>query len=148
MRRGILGLVVFLTYYFLYLWLLKTQNPTWPENVLEDRAFPAACTALFLAAVLSGLLLILFAKPPSRFWTGAEKLYPAFDRRPAWLALLIIVVFGVALAFPALEEFLGLVALKPWEYLLLVGLVALWGWLLRTCWRGHWLEVLFNSKGS
>mgnify|MGYP001030256562 CR=1 FL=1 len=144
LSRVILGLVVFLTYFFLYLWTLKAQNPTLPENALEAQAFPAARTALFLAAVLSGLLLIPFVKPPAHFWVGGEKL--SSDKRPAWLALVIMVFFGMALALPAFQEFLGLVTLKPWEYLLLVGLVALWSWLVRTGWRRNWLEKVFNIK--
>lgn len=140
LSRAVMGLAVFLGYYFLNFWTLKTQDPALSESALEATAFGEARTALFLVAVLSGLLLILFAKPPSRFWTGGENLSP--DRRPAWMALLIMLVFVFILAFPPLHGFLGLVALKPWDYLLLVGLVALWGWLLRACWRGNWLGPL------
>jgi cation-transporting ATPase E len=142
LTRVVLGLGVFLAYYVVNIWTIKAQNPAWPEAALEAQAFPIARTALFIVSVLSGLLLVLFVKPPSLAVTGGRNL--ARTLRPAGMALVIVVVFGAALAFPFVQDFLELSALSVIDFLLLAGVVGLWGCLIQAWWRGHWSERILQ----
>ena len=101
-----------------------------------------ARSALTTVTVLCGLVLILFVEPPTPAWAGGDVL--SGDRRPAFLALGMLVVFGIVLAVPALRAFFELTLLGVSDYLLLVGLVLVWALLLRTAWRARLLERLLE----
>jgi cation-transporting ATPase E len=57
------------------------------------------------------------------------------DKRPAYLVTILLLVYGCILAVPIFSKFFELTPLVWWNYLLLIGLAALWGLLVRWFWR-------------
>ena len=97
--------------------------------------------AVFLVFV--GLFLVIFAEPPSPWWTGGNPL--SGDRRPTYLALALMAVFLVLLAVPPLRS---LFALAPLD-LPHIGLVALsllaWLFAVRALWRTRFLVRVLGA---
>src|SRR5208337_1497783 len=60
---------------------------------LSRANLPFAQSALTSFSIFCGLLLIMFVEPPARMWVGGQHLSP--DRRPAYLAVLLLAVYGV-----------------------------------------------------
>jgi cation-transporting P-type ATPase E len=109
------GLAVYLPYFF----------------VSADPAI--ARTALTLATILGGLLLIPFAQPPTRFWVGGDDL--SGDWRPTLLALALLAACLGVMNTPTLREFFELAPLDLRDYLLIGGVVGAWCVALRQIWR-------------
>lgn len=89
--------------------------------------------ALIHTLVLGGLILVVFAAPPTAAWAAVEK--PTGDWRPALLALAMLPVYIAVLTVPPLRLFFQLVTLDLADYLVIGGLVVLWAVLLRRVWR-------------
>lgn len=107
-----------------------------PERVLA--ALFMARNALVAFLVFCGLLLILFVKPPTRFWTGGATL--SGDWRYSFMALAMLGMFIVLLIVPDLRSLFDLELLLPVDYLVLALLAFCWALLVRTAWRSRWLE--------
>jgi cation-transporting ATPase E len=97
-----------------------------------------ARTALTTTTVWCGLLLILFVEPPTPAWVGGDEL--SGDRRPAFLALAMLALFGVIMGVPTLREAFELVPLRGLDLALIGGVVILWGLVLRLVWRQRLFE--------
>ncbi|WP_088889608.1 HAD-IC family P-type ATPase [Leptolyngbya ohadii] len=113
------------------------------EKVVE--AMFLARNALVAFLVFCGLLLILFVKPPTRFWTGGSLL--SGDWRYALMALAMLGVYIVLLVVPGLRSLFDLNLLEPIDYLILALVAFFWALLVRTSWRNRWLER-FLQGGS
>jgi cation-transporting ATPase E len=107
-----------------------------PEKVVN--ALFLARNSLVAFLIFCGLLLILFVKPPTRFWTGGSPL--SGDWRYALMALAMLGFYIVLLVVPGLRSLFDLQILLPIDYLILALLAFLWALLVRTAWRYHWLE--------
>ena len=108
------------------------------ENFSQVVAAIAAQTALSIFTSYSAFLLIVFVKPPIRFFEGGAKLSP--DKRPTVLAFGLLAVFVVILSVRSFRNYFGLIFLG-WRPLLLIGAVTMvWGLLLLGIWRANWLE--------
>jgi len=134
---AMVGLVVYLG----YLIAAPIITPV-PEDFvaveLLDSLLPVARSALVTILVYCGLLLILFLKPPTKFWVGGQPL--SGDWRFTLIALAMLTLYFTILAVPRLRELAELVLLGPFHYILLA-LVALgWGLVLRTIWRRRLLD--------
>jgi cation-transporting ATPase E len=103
-----------------------------------------AQSALTIFAVFSGLLIVPFVVPPTRFWTGGSAL--SGDWRPTLLALDMLVVFLIMVAIPWVRAFFSLAALDSSAYILIGGAAILWGLLQRWLWRIHFLERFLALK--
>ena len=82
-----------------------------------------AQTGMSAFTTLASFVLLLFLKPPHRFfaaWTA-----PVADRRPAWLAALLTVMFVIVAAVPALSSSFGL-AVAPEVFAIAVPAVLAW----------------------
>ncbi|MFM7426931.1 MAG: HAD-IC family P-type ATPase [Elainella sp.] len=102
------------------------------------RAQWVAETALITMQVLGGLLLIVFLKPPTPACVGGEPLNR--DWRYGLLAGLVLLLYLVILAVPALRDFFELYPLSLTDYLG-IGLVALvWALVVRFVWRNGLLD--------
>lgn len=99
----------------------------------EQAALLHARTMLTVFTTLAGLLLILFAEPPTAFWTGGDLL--AGDWRPTLMAALLFVIFIVILAVPSLRDFFELAPLSISDSLLIAALLVGWTLLIRALWR-------------
>ncbi|MGD9048570.1 MAG: HAD-IC family P-type ATPase [Anaerolineae bacterium] len=101
-----------------------------------------ARTALTTVTIFCGLLLIPFVEPPTGWWVAGDVL--SGDRRPALLALGMLLLFGLIMLVPPLRGFFELTLLRPIDYLLLAALAAGWALLLLTLWRTRFFERLLS----
>lgn len=84
-------------------------------------------------------LLILFLEPPSRFFLGWRKEVSP-DKRPALLAAGLFILFWIIWSYQPLGYYFGILV-KPFEInLILMGLVIVWFFILRTIWRANFFE--------
>lgn len=97
-----------------------------------------ARNVLLTFLVFCCLLVLLFLKPPTRFWTGGSPL--SGDWRYTGMALLMLLVYAVLLAIPGLRGLFDLQVLSAVEYLLIALLAFIWALVLRHAWRHRWLE--------
>ena len=88
-----------------------------------------ARAALTTTVICCGAALILFARPPARFWSATTS--PGKDRRPAALALSVPALLAVIMAIPALRAFFDLTLLAAEDYALIAVVVAAWAVVLR-----------------
>jgi cation-transporting P-type ATPase E len=116
-----------------------------PERVIN--ALFLARNSLLTFLMFCGLLLILFVKPPSRFWAGGAPI--SGDWRYPLMALAMLGVFIGLLVVPGLRSLFDLELLLPIDYLILALLAFLWALLVRAAWRNHWLErFLYGESAS
>jgi cation-transporting ATPase E len=133
------GLFVFMGYLIVPM-LLTGGLLSGPSGELDySPAFlPAAQTAITSFSIFCGLLLLVFAEPPSRFWVGGERL--SSDHRPAYLALFLFGLYAVILSVPMLRKFFELSPIGIDNFVLLVLLAGLWALALRWVWRTRILD--------
>ena len=112
-----------------------------PDDPAFSDAFGtiAAQGALSIFVSHTAFLLLLFLEPPSRFFTGWRKEVSA-DKRPALLAVALLVVFQVLYFVPSVGTYFGLLEKPPSVYLLILAFVVVWFFLIRTIWRRHLFE--------
>jgi cation-transporting ATPase E len=103
-----------------------------------------AQSALTTFAVCSGLLLVPFVVPPTRWWVGGSKL--SGDWRPTLLAAALLFVYIGVIAIPPLRDFFSLTALHPVEYLVIGGAALLWSIIQRWIWRWNLLERFLQME--
>ena len=85
----------------------------------------------------------MFMEPPSRFWAGSDE--PSGDRRPAWLAIALLLGL-LAIAFvPALAGLFDLRPVRPLDAAIGAAAAAIWVFLVRWAWRRHLLERFLGS---
>jgi cation-transporting ATPase E len=128
------GLVVF----YGALFLAGTAGDARPAA--EDVA--AAQSALTAFLVVSGIVLVLFAAPPNRWFAVVEP--PTGDVRPIWLALALFAGFAAMLVVPAGRTLFDLAPLEPAIVALVAGVLVAWFIALRATWRHHLLERLLG----
>jgi cation-transporting P-type ATPase E len=97
-----------------------------------------AQSSLTTFAVFSGLLLVPFVVPPTKFWVGGREL--SGDWRPTLLALGMLIVFIIMVAIPAIRAFFSLVPLDSIDYVLIGVITVSWGLLQLWLWRIRLLE--------
>jgi cation-transporting ATPase E len=90
-----------------------------------------------------GLLLIVFAEPPTAAWVGGDEL--SGDWRPTLLAVGLLLAFVAFVAVPPLRRFYSLELLRQSsDYALIALVVILWAFTLRHAWRARLLERYLN----
>lgn len=99
----------------------------------------AAQGALSIFVSHTAFLLLLFLEPPSRFFTGWRK-EVSEDKRPAILAVVLLLVFQILYFVPTVGAYFGLLEKPPTIYLLILGFVVVWFFLMRAIWRYHLFE--------
>lgn len=99
----------------------------------------SAQTALTTYFALAGVILMVFAEPPSPWFAGGAP-YRGKNRLSAIAALLLIAGYLVILFTPGLRRFFQLVPLPFAAYALIGGLTAVWVFVQRHIWRSRWLE--------
>jgi cation-transporting P-type ATPase E len=127
---------------------LTTEDAAWAREIFEGYtgvSFGSAGYRNSVATVLAqgslsifiswtACVLILFLEPPNRFFLGwRNEVSP--DKRPAWLALALLVVFLIIWSYDPLGYYFGILV-KPFMItMLLLGLVVVWFFVMRTIWR-------------
>jgi cation-transporting P-type ATPase E len=113
-------------------------------------ALAIAETALTTFLVCTGLVLIIFVQPPTRWWVGGNPL--SGDWRPTWLATGLLLVFVIISLVPGLRSLFLLSPLTVQEYALVLGMVVLWLLIVRWIWRarllGRFLGVNLGPEGG
>lgn len=109
-----------------------------PDMSLTQVDYVTPRSALVTILVMGELLLILFLKPPTRFWVGGEPI--SRDWRYTIVAMILLGVYFLIVAVAPLRSFFELSQLSQPSYLF-VGLVALeWCLILRAIWRSRFLD--------
>lgn len=105
----------------------------------EAAATIVAQSALSMFITFTAFVLILFLAPPIRLFTGwVPKVTP--DKRPAIMAGVLAVVFGVVLVNSTLGDYFGLITVGPGAYLSVAAVLPLWTAILLLNWRFRWFE--------
>jgi cation-transporting P-type ATPase E len=111
----------------------------------EATATLGAQTGLSTFVSFAAFLLILFLKPPSRWFASWTR--PDGDRRPAVLVAVLVVAFSVGLFVPAFTDYFGLSdAAEPMFETVLPGLIV-WFAVLSAAFRFQLLERLLGLRG-
>jgi cation-transporting ATPase E len=112
-----------------------------------------ARTMLTYFTVISGIILLIFVEPPTKWWAGGDVL--SGDWRPTILAIVLLIVFVVFLVIPTTRDFYGLTLLEGWEHYFVIAMASIiWIFGLRFVWRAQLVErylnmdQLFESKSS
>lgn len=138
----------------LALWAMSGRPPEYPLNAVRRFVFPAAATialagaciylytlhttgdntetaraALTTTVILCGALLILFVKPPGRFW--AVLVPVSADRRPVMLVLGVLILLAVIVLVPVSRTFFDLKLLALADYARIATVVCVWALALR-----------------
>jgi cation-transporting P-type ATPase E len=91
-----------------------------------------------------GLLLVMFVEPPSRFWAGTDE--PSGDRRPTWLAILLLLGLLAIAVVPPLSGLFDLRPVRPLDAAVVAVAAAVWVFLVRWAWRRHLLERFLGTN--
>jgi cation-transporting ATPase E len=113
-------------------------HPGVGESQLIAFAYPPAQTALTLFAAFCGILLIVLAVPPTRWW-AAGAVYRG-DHRIAGVAVAMFgFVIGV-LILPFGRTLFELSELPVWQYFAIFGFAVVWSQLCLLIWRTGLLD--------
>lgn len=122
--------------FFIFLGVFTLNLGQAPETF--EPALQIAQSALTAYAVFSGLLLVPFVVPPTKFWVGGSEL--SGDWRPTLLALGLLLVYLVLISLHPISTFFSLVPLNLMDYLFIAAVTLIWGFILRWFWRARLLE--------
>jgi len=90
--------------------------------------------AVTYTLVITGLLLVLFVKPPTRLWAGGSP--RSTDWRPTWLVLVLLFAYVLVVSIPLAQELLEIGWLRtPSHYLFILLVASGWAFTLRLIWR-------------
>jgi cation-transporting ATPase E len=129
---SVLALLLFAGMYLLHHDHLGALNVLTGSSSAAD-ALAIAETALTTFLVCTGLVLIIFVQPPTRWWVGGNPL--SGDRRPTCLAIGLLLVFVIISLVPGLRSLFLLAPLSVQEYALVLGTAVLWLFIVRWIWR-------------
>jgi cation-transporting ATPase E len=111
----------------------------------EQAATIVAQSGLTIFTSLAAFVIILFLQPPLRMFTGWTTVWT--DRRPAVLVAVLVVIFNIILAVPALASYFGLVR-DPGAFIVVALALPPWFFTLRTIWRHNLLERVLGLHDS
>ncbi|HEY9325466.1 MAG TPA: hypothetical protein VIS26_02750, partial [Candidatus Limnocylindria bacterium] len=93
-------------------------------------------------SILCGLVLVLFAAPPTQHFTGGEANVAGWPT--AALVLPLLSAFAWVIAAPERRAFFDLGALQGVDLVIAAAACALWATALRWIWREQLLERAFG----
>jgi cation-transporting P-type ATPase E len=113
---------------------------------VEAAATIGAQTGLSTFVSYAAFLLILFLKPPVRFFASWTR--PDGDQRPAWLVLGLTVAFSAGLVVPAFTDYFGLTDAAEPVFFTVLPTLLLWFVLLSAAYRFRLLERALGLTAS
>jgi len=140
-------------YRFLLTSPLTQGQEQWANQIFEAYTGVAPAAEAYTATVATVLaqgslsmfiswtacVLLLFLEPPSRFFLGWRN-EVSHDKRPAWLALGLFLLFLIIWSVGPLGYYFGILV-KPFPIIaLIMGLVVIWFFVMRTVWRVRLFE--------
>jgi cation-transporting ATPase E len=99
-------------------------------------------TSLTAFLGIVGVLLVLFAKPPTHWWKGGSPY--SGDRRVMLLAAALGAGFIAVMLLPVTQVFFDLAPLGWLNWALIVVTAAIWLFSIRWVWRSRFLERFFG----
>ncbi len=121
-----------------------TYDISTPEAFRASATLLSAQTALTSFTVLTGVLLMIFALPPTRWFVGGADY--SGDRRPAILAGVLIAAYAGLMLIEPLRAAFQLAPLPAEIYAGVIGLTILWVFVQRQVWRAAWLERFLDLE--
>jgi cation-transporting ATPase E len=115
-----------------------TGLPSTDVGFAEASATIGAQTALSTFVSYAAFLLILFLKPPSRWFASWTR--PDGDRRPALLVAALVVVFSAGLFWPTFTSYFGLTEAADPVFETVLPALAVWFLVLTVAYRARLLE--------
>jgi cation-transporting P-type ATPase E len=101
-----------------------------------------AQTVLTAVAVLCGLLIVLFVRPPSPIWASGAPL--ASDWRVPVLVALLAVAASFAFFHDGLRDFFMLAELRPFDFAVVLTATTAWAYGIHIVWRHQLLRRLLG----
>ena len=140
----LIGMLLFAAYCVPIFDLATDKTVTIEEmnSALKD-TLPRAQTVLTYFLSVCGLLLVVFAEPPNRFWAGGGE--PSGDRRPARLTIVLLVALLVIALVPALSATFDLRRISVLDLLAVATAAAIWVFLVRAVWKRRLLERFLGT---
>ncbi|NLE73567.1 MAG: HAD-IC family P-type ATPase [Actinobacteria bacterium] len=135
---SLMGLGVYLGYLYPAVDAYVGTHPGVSSVEAVQAALPIATSATTVFAIFCSVILLPLTVPPTRFWTGGSELRG--DWRPTFLAVGLLVLFGVVVAIP-FGRLIWDITLFPWYgWPALAAAAVLWALALRGAWRGQLVE--------
>ncbi len=127
---------------------LTSEDQAWAVELFESYTGVEAGTTAYSNAIATVLaqgsvsmfiswtacLLILFLEPPSRFFLG-WRTEVSLDKRPAWLALALYLLFWIIWSYDPLGAYFGILVKPFFISAIIMGVVVVWFFVVRTVWR-------------
>lgn len=114
------------------------------DAFVREVATLAGQTGLTSFLVYSGLLLVVFVEPPTRWFAGGDEY--SGDWRPTILAGLMLAAYVAILLIEPLYSFFELLVLPWWAHGAILVTTLVWAIVLRAAWRGSWLERFIGVR--
>ena len=121
-----------------------TYDISTPAAFRASATLLAAQTALTGFTVLTGILLMVFAVPPTRWFVGGAEF--SGDWRPTALAGVLILAYVVLVAIEPLRRAFQLVPLPVEAYVGVATLTVIWVFVQRAVWKAAWLERFLDME--
>nr|WP_239523606.1 HAD-IC family P-type ATPase [Geodermatophilus normandii] len=112
----------------------------------EAAATIGAQTGLSTFVSYAAFLLVLFLKPPNRWFAAWTR--PDGDRRPALLVAALVVVFSAGLFWPAFTDYFGLTEAADPVFGIVLPALVVWFAVLTAAYRLRLLERALGLTGS
>ncbi|MBC8171572.1 MAG: haloacid dehalogenase, partial [Anaerolineae bacterium] len=104
-----------------------------------------ARTMLLNFLTLTGIVLIVFAEPPTEFWVGGDDF--SGDWRPTILALGMAICLLLSNLLPGVREVFELEVLTLPDYGVIIGATLIWTVLMRSIWRARLFDRFLGLDG-
>lgn len=140
----VFGLGVYLGFTAYNYLSFEAKNPGLDPAALFVLSEPAAQTALAEFTVLTGLMLVVFAKPPLAWLAVGASLCK--DKRPALLALAMLLIYNLVLLIPDLRNFFELAKIPFTHYLVVILAAGLWAGTVFLLWRYKLLQRFLGIR--
>lgn len=133
---ALIGLAIFIPYLYRYGMIPGTGIEAVPMGGEIAR------TMLINFLTLTGIVLIIFAEPPTEFWVGGDDF--SGDWRPTLLAIGMAVCLLLANLIPAVRDLFELEVLTLPDYGIIIGATLIWTMLMRYVWRAQLFDRFFG----
>jgi cation-transporting ATPase E len=110
-----------------------------PAGFYDAAVLFTAQTALTPFFVLVGILTMVFAEPPFKWFAGGAK-YHGRNWLTVIAAVVLILAYFVIMALPGPRSFFQLVSLPTSFWVAIIALTTLWVFVQRSLWRSNWIE--------
>jgi cation-transporting P-type ATPase E len=112
-------------------------------TVAAASATIAAQSSLSIFISYTAFLLILFLEPPHRFFLGWRRRVSP-DKRPTYLAAGLFLLFQLIHYVQPIGVYFGIITKPEGIYLMILGLVVVWFFVIRAAWRWRLFERLLG----